>query len=68
MRRVLSRYIRFIEHFYRREFIEIFLHPHPRSRLVKVILVMLAGNTLQALIAGGLNGSTSSCASRGGVL
>lgn len=50
MRRVLARYVRFIEHFYRREFIEIFLHPPRRSRLVKVIIVMLAGNAFQTFI------------------
>lgn len=50
MRRILGRYLRFIEHFYRREFIEIFLNPHPQSRLVKIIVVMLAGNAFQTII------------------
>lgn len=44
MRRVFDRYLRIIESFYRREFIEVFLHPHPRFGLVKVIVGLLAGN------------------------
>ncbi|MDX1582551.1 MAG: tryptophan 7-halogenase, partial [Thermoanaerobaculia bacterium] len=47
MRRVLRRYLRIIDHFYRREFIEVFLHPQPRFGLVEVIIGLLAGNAFE---------------------
>ena len=40
----LSKYLRFITNFYRREFLEIFLRPQPRFGLLPVIVGMLAGN------------------------
>lgn len=40
----LARYFRFISHFYRREFLEIFLQPSERFGLLPVIIGILAGN------------------------
>jgi flavin-dependent dehydrogenase len=42
--RVIEKYFRFIEHFYKPEFIEIFLQPRDRFGLIKVIVEVLAGN------------------------
>lgn len=51
MRRVLDRYLRIIEHFYRREFVEVFLHPQPRFGLVRVIIGLLAGNAFETVLS-----------------
>jgi flavin-dependent dehydrogenase len=40
----LGKYFRFITGFYRPEFLEVFMQPNPNSRLVKVIVGVLAGN------------------------
>ncbi|HEX9163413.1 MAG TPA: NAD(P)/FAD-dependent oxidoreductase [Thermoanaerobaculia bacterium] len=40
----MSRYFRFISHFYRREFLEVFLQPSPRFGLMRPIVGVLAGN------------------------
>lgn len=42
--RGLDRYLRFIQHFYRREFLEVFLQPSDRWGLFDVIVGVLAGN------------------------
>ena len=39
-----SRYLRFIENFYRREFIEVFMQPKPNFGLLREIVGILAGN------------------------
>jgi FADH2-dependent halogenase len=44
MTRALAKYLRFIENFYRREFVEVFLQPSPRFGLLRVIIGLLAGN------------------------
>lgn len=44
----LSKYLRFINHFYRREFLEIFLRPQERFGLLPVIVGLLAGNVFSA--------------------
>ena len=40
----MSRYFSFISNFYRREFLEVFLQPHKRFGLIKVVVGVLAGN------------------------
>ena len=42
--RALGKYLRFIEHFYRREFLELFLQPSERWGLISVIVGVLAGD------------------------
>jgi flavin-dependent dehydrogenase len=42
--RAIRRYLRFIEHFYRREFLEVFMQPRPDSGLIRPIVGILAGN------------------------
>ena len=56
MRRVLDRYLRIIEYFYRREFVEVFLHPQARLGLVSVVVGLLAGNGFAPVgnLSGGL--------------
>jgi hypothetical protein len=44
MKHALGKYFRFISHFYRREFLEVFLQPHPSTSLIKPIVRVLAGN------------------------
>jgi flavin-dependent dehydrogenase len=43
-KKAYNRYFRFIEYFYTREFLEIFLRPSPRFGLYHVIVSMLAGD------------------------
>ena len=40
----IDRYLRFIENFYRREFLEMLLHPAPPPRMYLAIVRMLGGN------------------------
>ena len=40
----LAKYFRFINHFYRREFLEVFMQPSTRWGLLKAIVGVLAGN------------------------
>jgi flavin-dependent dehydrogenase len=40
----MGKYFRFIENFYRREFLEVFLQPSPKFGLLPVIVGILAGN------------------------
>ena len=47
MSRGLDKYLRFIEHFYRREFLEVFLQPSERWGLLDAIVGVLAGNIFQ---------------------
>jgi len=47
MRSVLRRYRRIVTSFYRREFVEIFLHPQKRFGLVPVIISLLAGDAFE---------------------
>ncbi len=42
--RALQRYSRFIENFYRREFLEVFMQPQPHFGLLQAIVGVLAGN------------------------
>ena len=42
--RALQRYFRFIENFYRREFLEVFMQPQPHFGLLQAIVGVLAGN------------------------
>ncbi len=44
MNRGLDEYFRFIDHFYRREFLEVFLQPSERWGLLDAIVGVLAGN------------------------
>ena len=44
MNKALSKYLRFISYFYRREFLEVFLRPSPRFGLLRAIVGVLAGN------------------------
>ncbi|HEX7150837.1 MAG TPA: NAD(P)/FAD-dependent oxidoreductase [Thermoanaerobaculia bacterium] len=44
MTAALGQYFRFIGHFYRREFLEVFLQPSTRFGLLKAIVGVLAGN------------------------
>ena len=44
----LDKYFRFIEHFYRREFLEVFMQPSPRFGLMRVIVGVLAGDIFAA--------------------
>lgn len=44
----LTKYFRFIRHFYRREFLEVFLQPSQRWGLLKAIIGVLAGNIFAA--------------------
>lgn len=48
MSRGLDRYLMFIEHFYRREFLEVFLQPSERLGLLNAIVGVLAGNIFQS--------------------
>jgi flavin-dependent dehydrogenase len=43
----LERYLKFIEHFYRREFLEVFLQPSERFGVLNAIIGVLAGNIFQ---------------------
>jgi flavin-dependent dehydrogenase len=47
MSRGLDKYLKFIEHFYRREFLEVFLQPSERWGLLNAIVGVLAGNIFQ---------------------
>jgi len=44
MQSALGKYFRFITGFYRPEFLEVFMQPNPDSRLIKVIVGVLAGD------------------------
>ena len=44
MRAALQQYFRFISHFYRREFLEVFLQPSTRFGLIRPIVGVLAGD------------------------
>lgn len=44
MQSALGKYFRFISGFYRREFLEVFMQPRHDSRLIKVIVGVLAGD------------------------
>jgi flavin-dependent dehydrogenase len=46
--RGLDKYLRFIEHFYDREFLEVFLNPSERFGLLEAIVGVLAGNIFAA--------------------
>lgn len=48
MSRGLDKYLKFIEHFYRREFLEVFLQPSERWGLLNAIVGVLAGNIFQS--------------------
>lgn len=43
----MSKYFGFISHFYRREFLEVFLQPQKRFGLIKVVVGVLAGNVFE---------------------
>lgn len=43
----MSRYFSFISNFYRREFLEVFLQPHKRFGLIRVVVGVLAGNVFE---------------------
>lgn len=47
MSRGLDKYLKFIEHFYRREFLEIFMQPSERWGLLNAIVGVLAGDIFQ---------------------
>lgn len=47
MNRALDRYERFIARFYRREFLEVFLHPHSNLGIVSVLIRFLAGDAFE---------------------
>lgn len=44
MQRGLDKYLRFIEHFYDRDFLEVFLHPSERWGLLNAVVGVLAGD------------------------
>ena len=44
MQRGLDKYLRFIEHFYDRDFLEVFLHPSERWGLLTAVVGVLAGD------------------------
>lgn len=44
MQRGLDKYLRFIEHFYDRDFLEVFFHPSERFGILNAIVGVLAGN------------------------
>ncbi|HEY8848813.1 MAG TPA: NAD(P)/FAD-dependent oxidoreductase [Thermoanaerobaculia bacterium] len=44
VKRALGKYFRFIENFYRREFLEVFMQPSERLGLMRTIVGILAGN------------------------
>jgi flavin-dependent dehydrogenase len=44
LQKALDKYLRFINGFYRPEFLEVFMQPRPNHGLVKVIVGILAGN------------------------
>lgn len=46
--RGLDEYLRFIEHFYRREFLEVFLHPSERWGMLDAIVGVLGGDVFHA--------------------
>ena len=47
MSKGLDKYLRFIEHFYRREFLEVFLQPSERWGLLNAIVGVLAGDIFE---------------------
>ncbi len=47
----LSRYFRFIENFYRREFLEVFMQPQNKFGLLQAIVGVLAGNIFTKSLA-----------------
>lgn len=49
--RALQRYSRFIENFYRREFLEVFMQPQPHFGLLQAIVGVLAGNIFTKSVA-----------------
>ena len=48
MKGALRKYFRFISHFYRREFLEVFLQPKPDFDLLPAIVGVLAGNIFES--------------------
>jgi flavin-dependent dehydrogenase len=46
----INRYLRFIENFYRREFLEMLLHPDPPHAMYMAIVRMLGGNVFSSRI------------------
>lgn len=48
MQRGLDKYLRFIEHFYDRDFLEVFFHPSERWGILNAVVGVLAGNIFQA--------------------
>ena len=48
MQRGLDKYLRFIEHFYDRDFLEVFLQPSERWGLLTAVVGVLAGNIFAA--------------------
>jgi 2-polyprenyl-6-methoxyphenol hydroxylase-like FAD-dependent oxidoreductase len=46
----IDRYLRFIENFYRREFLEMLLHPDPPHLMYMAIVRMLGGNVFSSRI------------------
>jgi flavin-dependent dehydrogenase len=44
----INRYLRFIEHFYRREFLEMLLHPEPARPIYLAIVRVLGGNVFSS--------------------
>ena len=47
LQRGLDKYLRFIEHFYDRDFLEVFFHPSERFGLLDAVVGVLAGNIFQ---------------------
>lgn len=47
MQRGLDKYLRFIEHFYDRDFLEVFFHPSERWGILDAVVGVLAGNIFQ---------------------
>ena len=48
MQRGLDKYLRFIEHFYDRDFLEVFFQPSERLGILDAVVGVLAGNIFQA--------------------
>jgi len=44
----IDRYLQFIQNFYRREFLEMLLHPEPQRQMFLAIVRMLGGNVFQS--------------------
>ena len=48
MQSAIDKYFRFIANFYRREFLEVFLHPQPKFGMIEAIVGVLGGNVFSA--------------------